>query len=111
MKQRTDSYIFTADAMSAADMQQIEVVRKTVKASNKLALQRWTWECKTAQHFGKPVPKKPTLYRVRLMPRGPRKVAYQEHLSNGGHRLWMGFNVYLPQKYAQRFDVYVHPRY
>lgn len=111
MKQRTDSYIFTAHTMSAAEMLQIEVVRKTVKASNKLAQQRYKWDCQRAAYNGEPAPKKPTMYRVRLMARGPRKAAYQEHLAAGGPRLWMGFNVYLPQKYAERFDVYVHPRY
>ena len=105
---RADSYIFTADAGSSADMQQIQLVKKTVRSSNRLAMQRYKWACRRAEYSGEPMPKKPELYRVRLMGRGPRKIAYQDHLANGGYRMWQGFNSYLPQKYAERFDVYVH---
>lgn len=110
-KQRTTSYIFTADPLSAADMQQIEIVRKTVRASNARAMQNYKWECQRAEHLGHPKPKAPALYRVRLMGRGPRKAAYEQHIAEGGTRLWMGFNVYLPQKYATRFDVYVSQKF
>lgn len=108
MKKRTDSYIMTADPMSAGDMAQIEIVRKTVRASNALAKRNHKWEVNRAVLFGRPMPKAPTLYRVRLMGRGPRSAAYKEHVANGGTKLWMGFNVYLPQKYATSFDVYVN---
>ena len=105
---RVDSYIFTADANSAVDMQQIAIVKKTVRASNRLAMQKFKWDCQRAERFGQPKPKVPVKYRVRLMGRGPRAVAYQDHVANGGHRMWQGFSSYLPQKYAERFDVYVH---
>lgn len=108
MKKRTDSYIFTANPLSVNDMLQIEIVRKTVAVSNKIARQNHKWACQRAAYNGEPKPKAPTMYRVRLMPRGPRKAAYEQHLAEGGHKLWMGFNVYLPQKYAKAFDVYVH---
>jgi hypothetical protein len=98
----------TADANSVVDMQQIEIVRKTVRASNKLAMQNYKWACDRANHYGDPIPKKPSLYRVRLMGRGPRKEAYQDHLKNGGYKMYAGFNCYLPHKYAEKFDVYVH---
>ena len=105
---RTSSYIFTADANSVTDMQQIDIVKKTVRAGNRNAMNNYRWACQRAKFNGEPMPKKPTLYRVRLMGRGPRKAAYQDHLQNGGYRMWQGFNCYLPQKYAERFDIYVH---
>ena len=54
MKKRTDSYIFTADVMSVGDMQQIEIVRKTVAASNKIARQNYKWACQRAA-YNKPL--------------------------------------------------------
>jgi hypothetical protein len=105
---RADSYIFTADANSAADMQQIDVVKKTVRASNRLAMQNYKWQCRRAQFNGNEMPKKPAQYRVRLMPRGPRKASYEHNLATGGYRVWSGYNSYLPQRYATRFDIYVH---
>lgn len=108
MKKRTDSYIMTADPMSVSDMEQIKIIKKTVKAQNALAKRNYQYARMAAAYRCEPMPKKPTLYRVRLMPRGPRKASYENHLQNGGQRVWMGFNCYLPQKYAERFDVYVH---
>jgi hypothetical protein len=105
---RVDSYIFTADCNSADDMLQINIVKKTVRASNRLAMQNYKSACKRAEYYGEQPPEKPMQYRVRLMGRGARKVAYQDHVANGGHRMWQGFSSYLPQKYAERFDVYVH---
>lgn len=110
MKKRTDSYIMTVDPLSANDMAQIEIVRKTVRASNKLAMQNYKYAVQTAKYFGNPMPKKPALYRVRLMSRGPRKAAYQDNLANGGNRVWSGYSCYLPQKYATSFDVYVNEK-
>jgi hypothetical protein len=107
MKARTTSFIFTADANSAADIAQINIVKKTVKASNKLAKDSHKWACARAAHNGEVLPKAPKLYRVRLMGRGPRATAYADHVANGGNRQWAGFRSYLPQKYAERFDVYV----
>jgi hypothetical protein len=89
-------------------MAQIEIVRKTVRASNVLAKRNHKFAVERAKYFGEPTPKVPTLYRVRLMGRGTRSAAYKEHVANGGTKLWMGFNVYLPQKYATSFDVYVN---
>jgi len=100
---RTDSYIFTADANSVTDMQQIDVVKKTVRASNRLALQNYKWACHRAEYNGLPLPKKPATYRVRLMGRGPRRVNAR---ADGRHRT--AYDSSLPQRYATRFDVYVH---
>lgn len=108
MKARTDSYVMTADAMSVNDMAQIEIVRKTVRASNRIAKQIYKYAARTAKHLGNPMPKEPKIYRVRLMGRGPRKAAYQENLASGGQRVWSGYACYLPQKYATSFDVYIN---
>ena len=103
MTNRTTSYIFTADPLSAADMQQIAIVKKTVRASNKLAMFNYKWACKRAEYNGTPMPKKPAQYRVRLMGRGPRRIHAK---ADGRHRT--AYDSSLPQKYATRFDVYVH---
>lgn len=100
---RVDSYIFTADANSVTDMQQIEIVKKTVRASNRIAMQNHKWAVRRAEYNGLPMPKKPATYRVRLMGRGPRRINAK---ANGLHRT--AYDSCLPQRYATRFDVYVH---
>lgn len=107
MKQRSNSYQFTADPMSSMDMEKIETLKKCVKSMNastrreyQYQLERWS-----AGYCGKP--SKPTYYRVRLMGRGARKTAYQDWIANGGYKIWSGYASYLPQKYASRFDVYI----
>jgi hypothetical protein len=98
----------TADVNSAVDMEQIALIKKSVKAINDQARLSHKYAIRRADYMREPVPKKPKLYRVRLMPRGPRKASYLDNLANGGHKVWSGYNSYLPQKYAQRFDVYIH---
>ena len=100
---RTTSYIFTADPLSATDMQQIEIVKKTVRVGNRLAMQNYKWACARAEYNGLPMPKKPATYRVRLMGRGPRRINAK---ANGLHRT--AYDSCLPQRYATRFDIYVH---
>ncbi|MFZ9616676.1 MAG: hypothetical protein ACO3AG_08405, partial [Fluviibacter sp.] len=86
---RTDNYIFTADPLSASDMQQIDSVRKTVAVSNKLAARRAKWYNET-----------PVVYRMRLTGRlgkgNPMAYKYR------GRRK----NILLAD--AQRIDVYVY---
>lgn len=108
---RTSSYVFTADANSVVDMQQINLIKKTVKSINDTARTSYKHAVRRAEYYGNPIPKKPKIYRVRLMGRGPRKTAYHDNLANGGYRVWSGYNSYLPQKYANRFDVYIHEVY
>ena len=100
---RTDSYIFTADAMSVGDMQQIAIVKKTVRASNRLAMQNYKWACARAAYRGNSMPELPKQYRVRLMARGPRRAAA---LADGKHK--SAYDQSLPHCHATRFDVYVH---
>ena len=92
MKARTDSYIFTADPLSANDMQQIELVRKTVAVSNKLAKQRAKWSGAT-----------PVIYRVCLKARlGVGNPAYAKYKNQ-----WVKS---IKLEHAQRIDVYVQER-
>jgi hypothetical protein len=108
---RTASYVFTADANSALDMEQIELVKKSVKSINDTARLAHKYAVRRAEYMRSPLPMKPKLYRVRLMPRGPRKASYANNILNGGNRVWAGYNSYLPQRYATRFDVYIHEVY
>jgi hypothetical protein len=99
---RSTSYVFTADPQSAADMQQIAMIKKTVKSMNDQAKQSHYWAVKRAEYQGLPIPKAPNRYRVRLMGRGPR---VQAALQDYGRK--RAYDAYLPQEYAVKFDVYV----
>lgn len=101
-KKRTSSYVFTADASSVADMQQIEIIKKTVKAMNENLAQNHKYAVLRAQYQGLPLPTKPLRQRVRLMGRGPRRVA----AIADGQRKYQ-YDSYLPQAHATRFDVYI----
>jgi hypothetical protein len=92
MKKRTENYIFTADPMSVNDMQQIEIVRKTVATSNMIAKQR-----------AKYADVKPVIYRVCLKARlGKSNPAYAKYKNQ-----WIK-SIKLED--AQRLDVYVQER-
>ena len=94
MKQRTSAYVFTADVNSVADMQQIEVVRKTIATVNRRnrEVAKWT-------------NKEPEIFRVTLMARlGKNNPAYA---SKYKHQ-WIK-SIKLED--AQRIDVYVQRRY
>ena len=103
MKRTSPSYIFTAHVESAADMAQIAIVKRTVSASNKMAKNKFKWETTRALYKGVQLPEKPTLFRVRLMPRGPRRAAA---LKDGLRRT--AYDQSLPARHATHFDVYVH---
>ena len=102
---RTNSFIFTADVNSATDMQQIEMLRNSIKAVNKMAKEtdrindyRYQHGCDTDCTIS---PK----YRVSLMPRGPRRAAA---ITDG--RSPRAYDSCLPIRHAERIDVYVHAR-
>ena len=103
MKARTDAYVMTADINSVTDMSQIEIVRKTVRTSNKLAMWAYKWACKRAQYNGEPMPKKPMLYRVCLKGRlgkgNPAAAKYKGR-----------YHYHVALEDATRIDVYVHER-
>ena len=99
---RTTNYIFTADPLSVTDMQQITIVKKTVKAMNDTVMQSYKYAVRRAAFNGEQLPKKPTRQRVRLMGRGPRRIAER---IDGLRRT--SYDAYLPQRHAVTFDVYI----
>ncbi len=99
---RSTSYVFTADPLSVADMEKIEIVKKTVRALNAEAKIAHGYAVRRAQYYGEPIPKAPTRKRVRLMGRGPRR---QAAIQDYGRK--HAYDAYLPQRYATRFDVYI----
>lgn len=111
MSNRSSSYVMTADVNSALDMEQIALIKKTVKTINAQARLAHKHAVLRADFMREPLPKKPKIYRVRLMPRGPRASSYRDNLANGGYKVWSEYNSYLPQKYAKRFDVYINEVY
>lgn len=104
MKERTPSYVFTADVNSVNDMSQIEIVRKTVATSNRLAKQRHMFACKRAAYHGEPMPKAPIMYRVSLKGRlgknNPNAPMYAKR-----------YHFHVSLQHAVRIDVYVHERH
>lgn len=100
MKLRTDSYIMTADPLSANDMQQIEIVRKTVSIANKRAKAAAKWKGT-----------KPVLYRVCLKARlgrdNPNADIYRNKTTFWGRK---GDYQSIKLEHAQRIDVYVQLR-
>ena len=101
MKQRTDAYVFTADPLSVVDMQQIEIVRKTVKVANDRARREAKWRGE-----------KPKLYRVCLKGRigknNPFATIYRNKTTYWGRK---GDYQSIKLEHAQRIDVYVQRRY
>ena len=102
---RTNSFIFTADVNSATDMQQIEMLRNSIKAVNKMAKEtdrindyRYQHGCDTDCTIA---PK----YRVSLMPRGPRRAAA---IADGVSKY--SYDSCLPIRHAETIDVYIHER-
>ncbi len=102
---RTNSFIFTADVNSATDMQQIEMLRNSIKAVNKMAKQTDimnTYRCEQGYDDWKDITPK---YRVSLKARGPRRV----HAIADGKSKY-AYDDVLPLRHAERVDVYVHAR-
>lgn len=103
MKARTTSYVMTADVKSTYDMQQIELVRKTVATSNRLAKQRHAYACRRALFHGEPMPKAPVMYRVSLKGRlgknNPNASKYAKR-----------YCYHIAMADATRIDVYIHER-
>lgn len=92
-KRTSNAYVLTADVKSVSDMQAIEIVRKTVATSNRIARQTAKWTGKT-----------PTLYRVILKPRlGKNNPAYAAKYK---HQYIKSIKL----EDATRIDVYVHQR-
>lgn len=100
---RTSTYVFTADPQSVTDMQQIDLVKKSVKSINESTKLSHKHQTRRAEYYGNPLPKAPALYRVRLMARGPRRVAA---IADGLRP--SAYDSSLPQRHATHFDIYIH---
>jgi len=103
---RTNSYVTTAHTASAGDMLELQTIRNTIKAINKMAKETdkinqyryasgWT-------DVVKPLTPK---YRVNVMPRGPRAI---HAIADGRHP--RAYDSTLPIRHAERLDVYIHTR-
>lgn len=84
MNARTTNYIMTIDPLSVSDMQQLEVLRKSVKYMNA---------------------SKGSAYYVKCQARGPRVV---HAIADGGYR--GRYNQSLPLRHAKTMDVYIYER-
>lgn len=104
MSHTSNSYVMTAHTASAGDMLELETIRTTIKAINKMAAVNdkmnnyrfhtgWTTE----------IEPKNKRYRVKCQGRGPRTAAA---LADGRHP--RGYDQSLPLKHAERLDVYVY---
>ena len=117
MKKRniSDSYVMTAHTKSAGDMLELETVRSTVKAINKMAAQKdkmnnyryqsgWTdLEPVKSTRWSSTPPSKSIRYRVKCQGRGPRTSAA---IADGKHP--RKYDQSLPLRHAERLDVYVY---
>ena len=106
MKKRniSDSYVMTAHTESAGDMLELETVRSTVKAINKMAAQKDkmnNYRYQSGLTVVEPV--KSTRYRVKCQGRGPRTSAA---IADGKHP--RKYDQSLPLRHAERLDVYVY---
>ena len=100
----SDSYIMTAHTKSAGDMLELETVRSTVKAINKMAAQKDKMNNYRYQSGWTDVePVKSTRYRVKCQGRGPRTAAA---IADGRHP--RAYDQSLPLRHAERMDVYVY---
>lgn len=111
MKHRySDSYIGTYDYADAGGMLEIEKIRDSVKAINKIAAQKDKWALASAKwnsdndDYIKTFKTRPRYY-VKLQGRGPRS----KHALAAGRKSW-AFDQSLPLQYAERVDVYVYER-
>ena len=112
MKQRTASYVFTADPMSTSDMDKIAIVRKTVSVGNSRAMQEYKYAMKSYERgYRAEMPTKPKLYRVSLKGRLGRNNPAADIYKNKP-TFWGRFGDYqsIKLEHAQRIDVYVHAR-
>ena len=100
----SDSYIMTAHTKSAGDMLELETVRSTVKAINKMAAQKdKSADYRFQSGWTDVKPAKSTRYRVKCQGRGPRTAAA---IADGKHP--RKYDQSLPLRHAERMDVYVY---
>lgn len=91
-KARTDAYMFTADPLSANDMQMIETIRKTIRTVNKQARQASKWTQVPAKLFR-------VCLKARVPSTNPAYAKYKNQYIKSFH-----------MEDAQTIDVYVQRR-
>ena len=100
----SDSYVMTAHTASAGDMLELQTVRNTIKAINKMAketdrINRYRFN----NGWSSDLPSYSPRYRVKCQGRGPRTSAA---ISAGRHP--RAYDQSLPLPAAERMDVYVY---
>lgn len=100
----SDSYVMTAHTGSAGDMLELQTVRNTIKAINKMAketdrINRYRFN----SGWTSDLPSHSPRYRVKCQGRGPRTSAA---ISAGRHP--RAYDQSLPLPAAERMDVYVY---
>ena len=93
MNRYSENYVMTAHVESAADMMELQNIRKTVKIINKT--NKWL------ERTGYSLPR----YRVKCQGRGPRASVAREQ---GKHP--RSYDSFLPLALSERMDVYVYER-
>lgn len=87
---RVTAYQFTTEDRND---DRIAMMKKVIATTNKIA----------REDFRNGYSNNVSLYRVRLMPRGPRVEA-----AWGDYRSRRAYDSYLPMRHARHFDVYIH---
>lgn len=104
MSHISDSYIMTAHTGSAGDMLELQTIRNTVKAINRMAAQSdKSSDYRFRSGWTDVEPVKSNRYRVKCQGRGPRTSAA---IADGKHP--RAYDQSLPLGKAERMDVYVY---
>lgn len=103
---RTNSYVTTAHTASAGDMLELQTIRNTIKAINKMAKETDRMSnYRYVNGWSNVKPSPSPRYRVSVMPRGPRAI---HAVADGKHP--RAYDQSLPMRHAERVDVYIHTR-
>ncbi len=100
----SNSHVMTAYTASAGDMLELQTVRNTIKAINKMAKETDRMnEYRFNSGWSSTPPRKSPRYRVKCQGRGPRT---KHAIADGRHP--RAYDQSLPLRHAERMDVYVY---
>jgi len=100
----SNSHVMTAYTASAGDMLELQTVRNTIKAINKMAKETDKInEYRFNSGWSSTPPRKSPRYRVKCQGRGPRT---KHAIADGRHP--RAYDQSLPLRHAERMDVYVY---
>jgi len=100
----SNSHVMTAYTASAGDMLELQTVRNTIKAINKMAKETDRInEYRFNSGWSSTPPRKSPRYRVKCQGRGPRT---KHAIADGRHP--RAYDQSLPLRHAERLDVYVY---